>query len=660
MLNKKMINIIFLMFAVTLTVLLNQFFIYTYGLNFLEYLTYSQNITTSERHYLQDKKTIYFATDKNNPPFAFKDSTDNQYKGLVLDYLSALSIELETSIQFVPMVWEDALESVISGNSDVTELFRSESREQYLSFTDDIYTLKAIVVTLKGKNIDSIEDLSGRTIAVQSGDYANEYIINNIPNVKIINTDDAQYSIIALRSGKVDAMVGEEPVVIHFAGQLNMKDDINILSTPLYERDICLGVKKTDKELINILNKGILSLKKKDQLVKIQQKWFGLSAPILKGKVTNEIFITLSVVTVSLIIITFWSYMLNVEVKKRTNELNKSRNDLQLTFDAMTDYLVVVNEKGYVENVNKSFCDWLNETKEFVIGKYYKELPILDGVEVNLSEKIKRHIETNYKGRYYNFFTRPMEYEDNKVLMVIEDYTDQKISQQQMLQQDKMIAVGQLAAGLAHEIRNPLGIIRNYSYVLKNKINSDDELIGKSLNNIESSVLRAGKMVDNLLNFSRLGDDMLTVINLKEAINDIIALESKLMSKSNIELIIKCDENINFKTNIESLNHIILNLLSNAIDAVSEEEHGTIIIECKRDENFLYIDFEDNGKGIEKENLEQIFNPFFTTKSTGKGVGLGLYIVYNEVQKIGGEISIESQVGIGTIFKLKFPLMEEA
>lgn len=165
-------------------------------------------------------------------------------------------------------------------------------------------------------------------------------------------------------------------------------------------------------------------------------------------------------------------------------------------------------------------------------------------------------------------------------------------------------------------------------------------------------------MVDNLLNFSRLGDDVLNVVNLKQSLNDIIALESKLISISNIELIIKCDENINFKTNIESLNHIILNLLSNAIDAVSEE-HGTIIIDCKKDEHFLYLDFTDNGKGIKKENIEHIFNPFFTTKITGKGVGLGLYIVYSEVQKIGGEISAESQVGKGTIFKLKFPLMEE-
>jgi polar amino acid transport system substrate-binding protein len=461
----------------------------------------------------------------------------------------------------------------------------------------------------------------------------------------------------ALQEGKVDAIIGEEPVVMNFIGELKIQDEINILSQPLYERDIRIGIKKTDKDLLTILNKGILSLKKKEFVQKIQQKWFGISAPIHKESVSVVTLISLTVVTSILIIIGLWNYFLNTEVKKQTVELNKSRNDLQMTIDAMTDYLVVVDEKGIVINVNKAYITWLNKTREDVIGKYYKELFILDSVNMNLNIKEKSRKEIIYKGMYYNFYTRPLEYEDNWMLIVIEDITDQKISQQQMLQQNKMIAVGQLAAGIAHEIRNPLGLIRNYCYILKGKINLEDVLIGKSINIIESSVLRAGKMVDNLLNFSRIGDDEFNIINLKETITDIISLESKLISKNNIEIIINCDENIMFNTKVESLNHIFLNLLSNAIDAV--KDYGIINIDCAVDNNYLYIDFKDNGNGIEEENLEHVFNPFFTTKKVGKGVGLGLYIVYSEVHKLNGEIHVESQAGNKTVFKLKFPLMED-
>ncbi len=659
MYNKKMTKFILFIIIIVLIAGFNQYFNNKFDLNLFEYLNYSEKISDKEMQYLQERGTLYFVTDKNNPPFAFKDKVSDQYKGLVLDYITALSIELETEIEFIPMIWEDALNSVINGKGDMTELFYSEKREEYLLFTDEIYTLRSVVMTMKeNKDIKFLKDLSGHKVAVQSGDYANEFILSYLPKIEIVNTEDIQQSIIALQDGKVDAIIGEEPVVMNFTGELNLQDKINILGQPLYERDIRLGIKKTDKDLLKILNKGILNLKKKEFVQKIQQKWFGISTPIHKENVSGVTLISLAVVSSILIIIGLWNYFLNIEVKKQTVELHKSRNDLQMTIDAMTDYLVVVDEKGIVLNVNKSYITWLNKTRENVIGKYYKELFILDSVNMNLNVKEKSRKEIIYKGKFYYFYTRPLEYEDNWMLIVIEDITDQKISQQQMIQQNKMIAVGQLAAGLAHEIRNPLGLIRNYCYILKGKINLEDGLIGKSINIIESSVLRAGKMVDNLLNFSRIGDDEFKIINLKDIITDIISLESKLISKDNIDIIINCDENIKFNTKIESLNHIFLNLLSNAIDEVKDD--GIINIDCMVDENYLYIDFKDNGNGIEEENLEHIFNPFFTTKKVGKGVGLGLYIVYSEVQKINGEIQVESQVGNGTVFKLKFPLMEDA
>jgi len=112
-----------------------------------------------------------------------------------------------------------------------------------------------------------------------------------------------------------------------------------------------------------------------------------------------------------------------------------------------------------------------------------------------------------------------------------------------------------------------------------------------------------------------------------------------------------------FLSNLETLTHIVLNLLSNAIDAVSFG--GSIKIDCWTDTKYLYINVRDTGEGISKTDIEHIFNPFFTTKTAGKGTGLGLYIVYNEIQKINGDISVESQEGIGTTFKLKFLLKED-
>ncbi|HHZ02727.1 MAG TPA: HAMP domain-containing histidine kinase [Tissierellia bacterium] len=158
-------------------------------------------------------------------------------------------------------------------------------------------------------------------------------------------------------------------------------------------------------------------------------------------------------------------------------------------------------------------------------------------------------------------------------------------------------------------------------------------------------------MVENLLDFSRKKDQEFKEINLYETLNEIISFESKKISEKNIKVTINCN-NIFFYIDLEIFTLVILNLLSNAIDVVSEG--GEININCYLDDSYLYIDFADTGKGIEPEHIEQIFNPFFTTKATGKGTGLGLYIVYNQLQKINGEISVDSRVDEGTVFKLKF------
>lgn len=240
------------------------------------------------------------------------------------------------------------------------------------------------------------------------------------------------------------------------------------------------------------------------------------------------------------------------------------------------------------------------------------------------------------------------------VLIMVKDVTKLRISEQQLLQDNKMRAIGQLAAGVAHEIRNPLGLIRTYCYILKNNPNNEENKIKKAIRVIENSVERGSKIVDNLLNFSRISSNDCEKINIRGFIVDIFLLQQKVLEKNNIAREIFCDEGLVRCVNQESLKHILVNLISNAIDAMPNG--GIIKMECKEKKNKLSITFIDNGIGIKEQNLEKIFNPFFTTKMPGRGTGLGLYIVYNEVLKYGGTINVTSKLGEGTSFYIMLPL----
>ena len=235
------------------------------------------------------------------------------------------------------------------------------------------------------------------------------------------------------------------------------------------------------------------------------------------------------------------------------------------------------------------------------------------------------------------------------------DVTREKMAERQLLQDNKMIAVGQLAAGVAHEIRNPLGIIRNYCYVLKTM--SDDSVKEKAIEQIEKSVDKSGAIINSLLNFSRVSSSNGETINVEEHIWSLIQLNYNILKKKNIDLEVICDEDIWTYLAVESLDMILINLISNATDAMSE--NGSLTIRVIRYQESFEIDVEDTGCGIEEDILQDIFNPFFTTKGNKKGNGLGLYIVYNEVNKLNGTIEVESKVGEGTKFKLILPLSEE-
>ncbi len=238
-------------------------------------------------------------------------------------------------------------------------------------------------------------------------------------------------------------------------------------------------------------------------------------------------------------------------------------------------------------------------------------------------------------------------------------YSDLKSTQEQLHSAEKLASIGQLAAGVAHEINNPLGTILLYSSMLRKEIdlkkqNSNNHV--EDLNLIIEETNRCKNIVSNLLNFARQGKLRVVKLSLDRTISGII---KSIKLKPEFEGITLNFENINSEIEIEAdedqVKQVLLNVINNACEAVDDNLIKKVSIRLTFDNKYAIIEIEDNGCGIPKENLNKLFTPFFTTKKIGKGTGLGLAITYGIVKMHKGEIYVNSKPGEGTLFTIKFP-----
>jgi two-component system, NtrC family, sensor kinase len=266
-------------------------------------------------------------------------------------------------------------------------------------------------------------------------------------------------------------------------------------------------------------------------------------------------------------------------------------------------------------------------------------------------------------------------------------------AQAQLVQSEKMASVGQLAAGIAHEINNPMAFIasnistlgkylqsvsiilnryHDYQQFTEASVDIDARVILDDIDTLKrehdldfilddfpqmliesrDGAARVTEIVQGLRNFSRLDDSELTDADLNECIETTIKVAwNELKYKCEVDR--RYSELPQIRCRAGQINQVILNLLINAAQAI--EQHGTITIETRCDDHSIYLSVHDTGLGISKDNLSKIFNPFFTTKEIGKGTGLGLSISYAIVEKHGGKLTVDSELGHGATFTIQLP-----
>jgi two-component system NtrC family sensor kinase len=221
-----------------------------------------------------------------------------------------------------------------------------------------------------------------------------------------------------------------------------------------------------------------------------------------------------------------------------------------------------------------------------------------------------------------------------------------------LVQSEKLASIGILAAGVAHEINNPLGGIFNCLQMLKQN-GSDEGLRRKYLDLVNEGLDRIESTVSKLLWMSRKAEHAPVDVNIRDTVDSTYSFLEYKIKRSRIAFLNKVPGDLRFTTDVHDFQQLLLNLFINATHAMTKG--GTLEVGGRREDSVIVIEVSDNGCGIEPDAIGRIFDPFFTTKPPGEGTGLGLWLTYEIIRNYNGDISVESEVGKGSKFIIRFP-----
>jgi two-component system NtrC family sensor kinase len=227
-------------------------------------------------------------------------------------------------------------------------------------------------------------------------------------------------------------------------------------------------------------------------------------------------------------------------------------------------------------------------------------------------------------------------------------------TQEQLLQSEKLAAMGRLTSQIAHELNNPLYGIMNTLELLKTEVPADNKR-RKILDMALSETIRLSDLLRKMLSFSKPDQEERHPVDINSVLDEILLLHEKQLKENDINIAVTFAEGLNLvNASKNQLRQVFLNMVANARDAMPDG--GTLSVVTGGDTDKINVEISDTGTGIREEHLDKIFDSFFTTKGEVKGVGLGLSVCYGFIKDHGGDIEVKSQVGEGTAFTITLPV----
>jgi two-component system NtrC family sensor kinase len=336
--------------------------------------------------------------------------------------------------------------------------------------------------------------------------------------------------------------------------------------------------------------------------------------------------------------------------------LSSGKRQWELTVDAITQAICIVDARGIVRRANRVFADLVQLPVTALPGRSWMSLlPPAWATVVSQALAEPGSHEIRSGTRDYSVSAIRMEgAEDEAAVLSFEDHTEKRHLQDQLIQSEKMSAIGQLIAGIAHDLNNPLASVVGFADFLAESGDVPPAL-AEPLRVIRQEAERAATIVKNLLSFARRQEGERLPQSLQPLLESVLALLRNEMMALKVETALFVEPHIpDIEMNPNQIKQVFVNLLNNAAQAIaSTGRAGHITVTAKRWLDGVAVSVADDGPGIPDELLPRVFEPFFTTKSEGEGTGLGLSICQGIIKEHGGRITLESSVGVGATFTVE-------
>jgi len=630
-----------------------------------------------------DQKIYKVGFSMYSPPIFFiEHDYGTVIRGLGMDVASLIAVNMDGVSQVYPMDDANLVEELNKGNLDFILAIKDDLNNlQNINLIEtNIKVDRRIFINSECRTFSSLKDISGHTIALERDHFLSRLLSLQM-NVKYIETYTQKEALDLVNSGKAQVYISHNNLLtldmIKRIGFSNINEaEASIESAPLF-----IAVHKNNPVLYSSLLKAYektREIKEYNNILKRWQDrdieyadWMKKDIRYFFSSYAKPLLTLIGLVILALFAVISLNAMLKRKVLRVTKNLRISEQRYRDLIELSPDMIHLISMHGKIRLSNKIALTHLGYDKNEIASLRFHDLVLPEQREdvtnfiVSVFRERYSHKEFTFKAKNGNIIqvevvatiiAEPDPVED-LACCFSRDITERKRLEENLLHSDRLAIMGRMAAGIAHEINNPLGIIlTNAQDALYHKLSDEDSI--ESLKSIERSALRAAKIIEDMLNFTRPAPLQLSPIDLPSLIDGSLLLLKQKLKQKKIKIEKKYPVNmVSFNGDENLIQQLLINIILNSIQAVKNEGLIKILIKLagENGDGRIILEIEDNGIGIPEEDLQKIFNPFFTSRKED-GFGMGLFISKIIVDKHYGSLSVRSKAGKGTAMSIEFPI----